>query len=138
MGPNAGFSPKVTLPYFCAPPRLVYMGFAPPFEPGKNPRIIDPQMNGGLDPRLQPTPDYGTLGPGSDVAGFGSQPSQSSNRKAAPRSVQLLAVAVGMIGAIVAGSIGKSHRRVGKSEASYKASTPVPAGQLSEMKEQKQ
>ena len=94
-------------------------------------------MNGGLDPRLQPTPDYGTLGPGSDVAGLDSQSSQASDRKAAPRPVQLLAVAIGMIGAIVAGSIGKSHRGVGQSGA-YKVSRSVSAGQLSEMKEQKQ
>jgi len=114
------------------------MGFAPPFQPGRNPRIIDPQLNGGLDPRLQPTPDYGTLGPGSDVTEFGSQPSQASNRKAAPRSVQLLAVAIGMIGAIVAGSIGKSHRGVRQSTASYKPNKPVSAGPLNDMKEQKQ
>ena len=138
MGPNAGFGPKVTLPYFATPSRLLYMGVTPPFEPENNPRIKDPQMNGELDPRLQPTPDYGTLGPGSDVAGFGLQPSQASARKAAPRTVQLLAVAIGMIGAIVAGSIGKSHRGAGQSGSSYRASTLVPAGQLREMKDQKQ
>jgi len=95
-------------------------------------------MNGGFDPRLQPTPDYGTLGPGSDVAGFGSQRSQSVTRTTPPRAIQLLAVAIGMIAAIVARSISKSHREVGASRASYKASTPVRAGQLGEMKEQKQ
>lgn len=95
-------------------------------------------MNGGLDPRLQPTPDYGTLGPGSDVAVCGSQPSQSAARTTPPRTIQLLAAAIGMIVAIVAGSISKSHLEVGRSRASYKASTQVPAGQLGERKEQKQ
>ncbi|HKF06706.1 MAG TPA: HEAT repeat domain-containing protein [Candidatus Sulfotelmatobacter sp.] len=109
------------------------MGVAPLFQPEK-----DPQVNGGLDPRLQPTPDYGTLGSGSDVVDFGSQPSQSATRTTPPRTIQLLAVAIGMVAAIVAGRISKSHREVGASRASYKASTPVRAGQLAEMKEQKQ
>jgi len=56
---------------------------------------------------------------------------------AASRSVQLLAVAIGMIGAMVAGSIGKSHRGAGQSGA-YKVSTAVSAGQLKDRKEQKQ
>ena len=114
------------------------MGFAPPFEPGNDPRIKAAQMNGGLDTRLQPTPDYGTLGPGSDVAGFGSQPNQTAVTTTPPRIVQLLAVVIGMIAAIVAGSISKSHRGLGQSGTSYRASKPVPAGQLSDMKEQKQ
>jgi hypothetical protein len=114
------------------------MGVAPPFEPGQNPPINDPQMNGGLDPRLQPTPDYGSLGPGSDVAGFGSQPNRAPAKTTAPRTIQLLAVAIGMIAAIVAGSIGKSHRVVDQSAASYQANEPVPSSQLSGMKEQRQ
>src|SRR5215469_7532585 len=133
MGPNTGFSPKVTLPYFGAPPRLLYMGVVPPFEPEQ-----DRQMHGGLDPRLLPTPDYGSLGPGSDVAGFGSQSSQATDKKATPRSVELIAVAVGMMAAIVAGSIGKSHRPVEHSRASYEANKSGSAGQLGAMKEQKQ
>lgn len=95
-------------------------------------------MNGGLDPRLQPTPDYGTLGPGSDVAGFGSQPSQAAARTTPPRTIQLLAVAIGIFAAIVAGSIRKSHREVEPSRASYETNKPVSAGQLNDLKEQKQ
>ncbi len=138
MGPNAGFSPKVTLPYFNAPPRLLYMGFAPPFEPGQNSLIKDSQMNGGVDPRLQPTPDYGSLGPGSDVAGFGPQPSQAAAGTTPPRIIQLLAVGIGMIAAIAAGSIRKSHRSVERSRTSYEANQAVSRGQLNEMKEQRQ
>jgi hypothetical protein len=109
------------------------MSVAPPFEPGK-----DPQMNGGPDPRMQPTPDYGSLGPESNVAGFGSQPSQASLRKTAPHTIQLLAVAIGMITAIVAGSINKSHPGETRPRESKSTGQPVSAGQLDQMRAQKQ
>ena len=109
------------------------MGVLLPFEPGK-----DPQMNGGLDPRLQPTPDYGTLGPGSEVAGLGAQSSQPAVGIIAPRTLQLLAVAVGMIAAILAGSISQSHRDVEPPRTSHAANHAVSPGELNAMKEQKQ
>lgn len=62
-----------------------------------------------LDPRLQPTPDYGTLGPGSDIAAFGRNSSQAPTPKPSPRFVQLIAIMIGMCGAIVAGTIGRAH-----------------------------
>lgn len=109
------------------------MGVAPPFESGK-----DPQMNGGFDPRLQPTPDYGNLGPGSDIAGFGSAPNQAAPRKSAPVAVQLMAVAIGMIAAIVAGMVSKSDRGVPHSIQSSRTNKPVAVSQLDRMKAQRQ
>lgn len=61
----------------------------------------------GADFRLPPTPDYGTLGPGSDVAGAGSNaaPAQSNGFRIGP----LAAIAAGVLLAILVGSIGKAH-----------------------------
>lgn len=109
------------------------MGVDSPFEPGNS-----PQLNGGLDPRLQPTPDYGNLGPGSDIAGPGSPSSQALVRVSPPRAVQLLAVAVGMIAAIVAGMISKSNRGVPRSIQSSRTNEPVAIGQFDQMKAQRQ
>ena len=62
-----------------------------------------------LDPRLQPTPDYGNLGSGSDIGSFGSDQNRASTPKPSPRFVQLIAIMIGMFGAIVAGTIGSAH-----------------------------
>lgn len=62
-----------------------------------------------LDPRLQPTPDYGTLGPGSDIRTFGTASNQAPTARPSPRFVQLIAIMIGMFGAIVAGTIGSAH-----------------------------
>ncbi|HLV87222.1 MAG TPA: HEAT repeat domain-containing protein [Candidatus Sulfotelmatobacter sp.] len=50
------------------------------------------------DPRLQPTPGYGTLGPGSDIV---TGPAQKRRRTPNARVVQLFAVAMGILVAIV-------------------------------------
>lgn len=68
-----------------------------------------PNGSSALDPRLQPTPDYGTLGPGSDIGSLSSGPDRPSPTKAAPRLVQLLAAAFGMFFAIVGGTIARVH-----------------------------
>lgn len=62
-----------------------------------------------FDPRLQPTPDYGTLGPGSDATGFetGSKPTLDP-RKAA-RVASIIAALSGMFAALVAGVIVRTH-----------------------------
>ena len=62
----------------------------------------------GLDPRLQPTPDYGTLGPGSDMVGAASN--KAASPKAAARGASLLAAIIGAVVALVAGTIGSAHR----------------------------
>lgn len=61
-----------------------------------------------FDPRLQPTPDYGTLGAGSDATGFegGSRPTDP--RKAA-RIASIIAALSGMFAALVAGVIVRTH-----------------------------
>src|SRR5436309_3392413 len=74
------------------------------FGPGA-PASVAPRF----DPRLQPTPDYGKLDPGSDIPAFGTHSSQAPTPKASPRFVQLIAIMIGMFGAIVAGTIGSAH-----------------------------
>ncbi len=63
------------------------------------------------DSRLHPTPDYGTLGPGSDIATAG--PGATSNpavRATDPmRFGPLLAVAVGVLLAVLVAGIGNAH-----------------------------
>lgn len=49
------------------------------------------------DPRLRPTPDYGTLGPGSDIVPEGlssSRPNAPKGRRTAPANTVLLIVAI--------------------------------------------
>jgi len=99
--------------------------------------------NVAVDPRLQPTPDYGTLGPGSDVAGLGSRPNPVSVRKPALPRLHLLAIAIGIFAALLAGTI----RRVGPSWSGFQAlfssqtrhpATAADLHQLDHMKPQKQ
>jgi len=97
------------------------------------------------DPRLQPTPDYGTLGPGSDVVL--NQPGsktgsvrQSANPK---RFGPIFAAAIGVLAAIFAGSIGNAHAAWSRFENlfSSREASSAPAretSQLERMKPQKQ
>ena len=62
-----------------------------------------------VDPRLQPTPDYGTLGPGSDITGLGPGQAAPASRKSALRSAHLMAAVVGMVTALVVGTMNKAH-----------------------------
>jgi hypothetical protein len=61
-----------------------------------------------LGPHSNPTPDYGTLGPGSDMAPIGGTTS-------APRAAKAMhfgpvfAVAIGVLLAVLVGSIGSAH-----------------------------
>jgi len=61
------------------------------------------------DSRLRPTPDYGTLGPGSDIVSDGpiSIPSRQSEniRRFAP----VLAAAIGVLCAVLAATAGSAH-----------------------------
>ena len=63
------------------------------------------------DPRLQPTPDYGTLGPGSDIAASGTQANSGSARQSASpqRYAAIFAASIGVLAALVAGNIGNAH-----------------------------
>lgn len=61
------------------------------------------------DPRLQPTPDYGTLGPGSDFTGVANAPAQGAQRRPAQRTAQIVAAVAGMLLALIAGAIRKGN-----------------------------
>ncbi len=84
------------------------MGVSQPSSPGQ-----DTQAQSGpiSDPRLQPTPDYGTLGPGSDVkAGGPDVASPPASRAAKPvRFSPVFALAIGGLLAVLVGSIGSAH-----------------------------
>jgi len=90
---------EVTLLLFGANPRLVMIMDAsshiPPGQGGQN-----------ADPRLQPTPDYGTLGPGSDVNAGASRSAATDRPTARPvRLGPIIAIAVGgCLAALVAGA----------------------------------
>jgi len=93
------------------------------------------------DPRLQPTPDYGTLGPGSDIAGSGpiSTPSPANAKRFAP----FLAAAIGVLFAILAANIGSAHAAWARFANLFSPHETAPASakdsrQLDRMKPQKQ
>ena len=50
------------------------------------------------DPRMQPTPDYGTLGPGSDVSVTGADPIQRTPRGTGMQTAHLIAILAGLLG----------------------------------------
>lgn len=111
----------------------------------------DSPSSGGFDPRLTPTPDYGTLGPDSDFARLNSPHASTSAQRSPQPSVRnarnpllpLLAALAGMIAALIAG-VGGSHAGKNKianrfsprdrTETAEKAST----GNLDQEKAQRQ
>src|SRR5271169_368881 len=60
-----------------------------------------------VDSRLQPTPDYGTLGPGSDIASGGPDTRQRP-RTNSPFAL-VFAIAMGVLLAILTTSVGSAH-----------------------------
>ncbi len=58
---------------------------------------------------MQPTPDYGTLGPGSDVAGYGQTANQNLPRKTAPRMLHIIAALAGVVAALLANAVKNTH-----------------------------
>lgn len=104
--------------------------------------VSSPLSTGGviIDPRLRPTPDYGTLGPDSDITGVTPGQGQALARKSASPSAHVLAAVIGMIAALVAGMVTNRHVIWPRSAASH-ASAPASARdlrQLDRMKPQKQ
>jgi HEAT repeats len=76
-------------------------------QPSSPEQVEQPQPAPVADPRLQPTPDYGTLGPGSDVAVGGPG---SAARPPKPTALALfLAAAIGVILAILVSRPGSAH-----------------------------
>ncbi len=108
------------------------MGVSPPFST-EGPRLVP-------DPHLQPTPDYGTLGPGSDISGADPTQIPRPAAKSSLRFAHLIAVVVGVVAALIAGNVKKGHQIWPKSvPARAAASTSVrDRGPLDEMKPQKQ
>lgn len=95
------------------------------------------------DPRLQPTPDYGTLGPGSDVAALGSSPNPVSVRKPALPLLHLLAVTIGIFAALLAGTMRRTGPAWSGFQTLFSSQPRHPASaadlhQLDRMKPQKQ
>ena len=99
--------------------------------------------NAEIDARFQPTPDYGTFGPGSDVAGLGSTPNPVTLRKPALPLLHLLAIAIGIFAALIAGAIRRGRpaspglQSLSSSQPRRPAS-PADLHQLDQMKPQKQ
>jgi HEAT repeat protein len=113
---------------------------------GRQPRFSGPgrtlESAPVADPRLQPTPDYGTLGPGSDVAVSGPQSNPGSSRQSLkPRRFgPIFAATVGVLAALFAGNIGNAHAAWAKL-FSVRENAPASAKdvrQLDRMRPQKQ
>ncbi len=101
-----------------------------------------PETAPTADPRLQPTPDYGTLGPGSDIAANGQQsnPGSAQQARTPQRSAAILAATIGVLAALVAGNIGNAHAAWAKL-FSVRETAPASAKdirQLDRMRPQKQ
>jgi hypothetical protein len=94
------------------------------------------------DPRLQPTPDYGTLGPGSDIAGSGPQARAGTTRQPAnpQHSAAIFAATIGVLAALFVGNFGNAHAAWAKL-FSVREAAPASAKdsrQLDRMRPQKQ
>src|SRR5579885_830132 len=95
------------------------------------------------DPRLQPTPDYGTLGPGSDFKGIGAAPAQPAPRTSSPRTLHILAAVVGMFAALIAGTLRNgdfpwtqnSRKSAGEKKGTIFGGLPVRTDNLGPQKE---
>ena len=61
-----------------------------------------------LDPRLRPTPDYGTLGPGSDIPATGTDPIRRTPPRATPIG-PLVAALIGLFAALLVGSTRRGN-----------------------------
>jgi HEAT repeat protein len=80
------------------------------FRPSSSGTDAQPNPAPAADPRLRPTPDYGTLGPGSDCAAGEDAISPPARRAVkAMRFGPAFAVAIGVLFAVLVGSIGSAH-----------------------------
>jgi len=108
------------------------MDVAPPFSTGVS--------NPTPDPRLQPTPDYGTLGPASDITGLGPGQETVAQRRSASPFAHVFAALVGMVAALVVGMLGHKHAIWPKLPSSHPGQVAAASDlhQLDRMKPQKQ
>lgn len=97
------------------------------------------------DPRLQPTPDYGTLGPGSDITARGpASPSGSIRQPVNPRRfAPIFAAAIGVLLAVLTANIDSAHATWSRFANLFSVPAGQPASakdarQLDRMKPQKQ
>ncbi len=97
------------------------------------------------DPRLQPTPDYGTLGPGSDLTASGPASTPGSLRQPvnARRFAPVFAAAIGVLLALLTANASSAHAAWSKfanlfSMPAGQPSSAKDARQLDRMKPQKQ
>ena len=98
-----------------------------------------------IDPRLQPTPDYGTLGPGSDIAvnQAGSTPDPVRRPANQKRFGAIFAAAIGMLAAILSANIGSARGSWSRFQNSFSTPENAPTSandtrQLDRMRPQKQ
>ena len=80
---------------------------------GSGPQNTGPQY----DPRLQPTPDYGTLGPGSDISPQEARP--NGTVKISPGGLRLFAFAIGIVLALLAATATKFQRTGSAQNSSF-------------------
>ena len=95
--------------------------------------------NATPDSRLQPTPDYGTLGPGSDIGGLGGQEPVGQPKSTSPFA-HVFAASIGILAALVVGVLSHKHAFWPNGVPSH-ASQPAESKdlrQLDRMKPQKQ
>lgn len=95
----------------------------------------------GYDPRLKPTPDYGTLGPASDFPG-GQTPARAGAPRITPSGVRLFAFAIGIVAALLAAAVTRIQiTRSTESPAFHEPRQPATEKDLNRldgMKAQKQ
>jgi hypothetical protein len=118
------------------------MSVSPPFIADPSNR---PETAPVADPRLQATPDYGTLGPGSDISGVDSDSGPIHRTPQKPRAAVHVFVAVlGMLIALLLSNKGNAAGtwwRFTSAGSSYTSATPASANdvhQLDRMKPQRQ
>ncbi len=113
-------------------------------------RPISPEQGANValssDPRLRPTPDYGTFGPGSDFSSPNStstDPIQRTPRGVGLRTAHLIAILAGVLGALVYGAVGHSNAAWSDLEDLFTPHTKLPTSakdsrQIDRLKPQKQ
>jgi hypothetical protein len=115
------------------------------FQPPFTAKCPQPESAPIADPRLQPTPDYGTLGPGSDISG--SRPQSNPGPVRPPANARrfgpVFAVAIGLLLAVLTSSIGSAHAAWSRFENFLSLHEVSPSSakdsrQLDRMKPQKQ